>query len=160
MQEQPTFTRDRRRRFTRHFVPHPSYRWLMKSLVLGSLGIAVVLGGVLWILHRQMLQELVVTGALEPTSVGLVEFLVSSLLEMSVLMLLFMVVGIALLASHLASKITGPVYRLSVDLPEALTSPEKRVRFRSGDQCHDVAAAVNAVLDSRSGRVGSAEAES
>lgn len=158
MEEQPTFTRDRRRRFTRHFVPHPSYRWLMRSLILGSLAIAVVLAVVLWILHRQMLQELVVTGALEPTSVNLVEFLVSSLLEMSVLMLLFMVMGVALLVSHLASKITGPIYRLSVDLPEALTSPEKRVRFRAGDQCHDLAAAVNAVLETRSGEVSHTEA--
>lgn len=152
MAEQPTFTHDRRRRYTRHFVPHASYRWLMRWTILGSLAVAVVLSAVLWIIHRQMLQELVVTGAIEPTAVNLVEFLVMSLLQMSVLMLFFLVVGVALLSSHLASKITGPIYRLSEDLREAMTSPEKRVRFRRGDQCQDVADVVNQILDARTSR--------
>jgi uncharacterized protein involved in cysteine biosynthesis len=149
-QEQPTFTSDRRRRFTRHFVPHPSYRWLMRYVILGSFAMALVLAVVLWILQRQMFQELIVTGAIEPTAVGLVEFLVTSIFQMSVLMLFFLVVGVGLLCSHLASKITGPIYRLSVDVTEAMSSPDKRVQFRDGDQCQDVAAAVNGLLEARS----------
>jgi len=130
---------------TRFFVPDPSFRWYIRGVGFGTLGIGAFFGVLSWWYNRRLLESL---GVFDAGGNPGLQQAISDYATYSIVIGAIAAVGIVLfvtlLSLFLLHRISGPVYRLKQDmLGMMMGKPPKEVRFRREDQLSDLSATFN-----------------
>jgi hypothetical protein len=139
---------DRRMGLTRFFVPESSFRWYVRSVGLGTLGIGAFFGVLSWWYNRQLLESL---GVFDVVGEPEVQQAISDYAFYSIVITGIASVGtvlfVTLLSLYLLHRISGPVYRLKQHmLGMMMGRTPTEVTFRKGDQLSDLSATFNEYL--------------
>ncbi len=139
---------NRRMGLTRFFVPDASFRWYIRSVGLGTLGIGAFFGALSWWYNRRLLESL---GVFDVTGNPEVQQAISEHAVYSIVITAIASVGtvlfVTLLSLYLLHRISGPVYHLKQHmLGMMMGRAPTAVTFRKDDQLSDLSAAFNEYL--------------
>jgi len=133
---------------TRFFVPDASFRWYIRSIACGGLGIGAFFGALSWWYNQRLIESLGVSDMLANPGVqhAISEHAVYSLVITAVASagtILF----VTLLSLYLLHRISGPIYRLKQHMLGIMMGrPTTEVGFRKDDQLSDLSATFNDFL--------------
>jgi HAMP domain-containing protein len=136
---------NRRIGLTRFFVPDASFRWYVRGVGLGTLGIGAFFGILSWWYNRRLLESL---GVLEVTGNPGVQQAISDYAVYSIVIGAIAAVGtvlfVTLLSLFLLHRISGPIYRLKQHMLGIMMGrPPAEVNFRKEDQLSDLSSTFN-----------------
>jgi hypothetical protein len=136
---------NRRMGLTRFFVPDASFRWYVRGVGLGTLGIGAFFGILSWWYNRRLLESLGVFDVGENPGM---QQAISDYAFYSVVIAGVASVGtvlfVTLLSLFLLHRISGPVYHLKQDMLGIMMGrPPTEVKFRKEDQLSDLSATFN-----------------
>jgi len=140
--------RERRSGRTRFFVPDASFRWYVRGVGIGALGIGVFFGALSWWYQRRLLDSFGVFDKLSDPELeqAVSEHAIYSLVVTGVASVAT-VLFITLLSLYLLHRIVGPVYRLKqYMLGIMMGRPATELRFRQGDQLSELSETFNEFL--------------
>ena len=139
---------NRRIGLTRFFVPDASFRWYVRGVGLGTLGIGAFFGTLSWWYNRRLLESLGVFDAIESmgTQQAVSDYALYST-AISAIACVGTVIFVTLLSLYLLHRISGPTYRLKQHmLGIMMGKPATEVIFRKDDQLSDLSATFNEFL--------------
>jgi methyl-accepting chemotaxis protein len=139
---------DRRSGLTRFFVPEASFRWYIRGVGLGALGIGAFFGALSWWYQRRLLDSFGVFDALSNPDLeqAVSEHAVYSLVITGVASV-GTVLFVTLLSLYLLHRITGPIYRLKQHMLGIMMGrPATELTFRRDDQLADLSETFNEFL--------------
>lgn len=136
---------DRRVGLTRFFVPDASFRWYLRGVGLGALGIGAFFGALSWWYNRRLLESI---GVFDVTEYPGVQQAVSDYAAYSIAITAIAFIGtvlfVTLLSLYLLHRISGPVYRLKQHMLGIMMGrPPGELKFRKDDQLSDLSATFN-----------------
>ena len=136
---------NRRLGLTRFFVPDASFRWYVRGVGLGTLGIGAFFGILSWWYNRRLLESL---GVFDITGNPGVQQAIADYAVYSIVIGAIASVGtvlfVALLSLFLLHRISGPVYRLKQHMLGIMMGrPPGEVTFRKEDQLADLSSTFN-----------------
>ena len=136
---------DRRLGFTRFFVPDASFRWYLRSVALGALGIGAFFGALSWWYNRRLIESF---GVLDVAEYPGVQQAISDYATYSIVITSIAFVGtvlfVTLLSLYLLHRISGPIYHLKQHMLGIMMGrPPGELKFRKGDQLSDLSATFN-----------------
>jgi HAMP domain-containing protein len=135
----------RRVGLTRFFVPDASFRWYVRGVALGTLGIGAFFGFLSWWYNRQLLESLGIFdfGGNPEVQQAISDYAVYSIVIGSIASI-GTVLFVAVLSLFLLHRIAGPVYRLKQHMLGIMMGrPPGEVTFRKDDQLSDLSATFN-----------------
>jgi hypothetical protein len=139
---------DRRLGRTRFFVPDASFRWYLRGVALGALGIGAFFGALSWWYNRRLLESL---GVFDAAEIPGVQQAISDYAAYSIVITGIAFVGtvlfVTLLSLFLLHRISGPVYRLKQHMLGIMMGrPPGELEFRKDDQLSDLSATFNELM--------------
>ena len=140
--------RNLRTKWTRFYVPDPSFGWYVRGVMAAIVTGIVVFGGTLWNFHRSL------TGRLGPAdAVGdpALQELVLAYAHETLVATGFAVLGgslfVLVVCMYLLHRIAGPVYRLKRHMQAIIDGGSVRpLIFREDDQFRDLADIFNQLM--------------
>jgi hypothetical protein len=139
---------NRRTGLTRFFVPDASFRWYVRGVGLGTLGIGAFFGTVSWWYNRRLLESLGVFDVIENPGVrqAISDYALYSIV-ISAIASVGTVLFVTLLSLFLLNRISGPIYRLKQHMLGIMMGrPPTELTFRKDDQLSDLSASFNEFL--------------
>lgn len=139
---------DRRVGLTRFFVPEASFRWYVRGIAVGTLGIGTFFGVLALWYHRRLLESLGVfdAGGNPAMQQAISDYSVYSI-AIGAIACVGVVLFVTVLSCFLLHRISGPVYRLKQHMLEIMMGrPLSEVTFRKDDQLSDLSATFNEFL--------------
>ena len=138
----------RRIGLTRFFVPDAAFRWYVRSIAFGTLGIGAFFATLAYWYHRRLLESL---GVFDSGGNPALQQAYSDYASYSIIIGAIACVGAVLFATLLSSfllhRISGPVYRLKQHMLGIMMGKQPtEVRFRKEDQLSDLSATFNEFL--------------
>ncbi len=129
-------------------MPDASFRWYVRAVGLGTLGIGAFFGTLSWWYNRRLLESL---GIFDITGNPEVQQAISEHAVYSIAITAIAWIGtvlfITLLSLYLLHRISGPIYHLKQHmLGMMMGRAPTEVRFRKDDQLSDLAASFNEYL--------------
>jgi hypothetical protein len=139
---------NRRVGLTRFLVPDASFRWYVRGIALGTLGIGAFFGILADWYHRRLLESL---GLLDTGGNPAMQQAISDYTANSIVIGAIACVGAVLFATLLSCfllhRISGPIYRLKQHMLGIMMGrPPSEVKFRREDQLSDLSATFNEFL--------------
>jgi hypothetical protein len=130
---------------TRFFVPDASFRWYLRGVGLGTLGIGAFFGSLSWWYNRRLLESLGVFDAIEnPGAQQAVSDYALYSTAISAIACVGTVIFVTLLSLFLLHRISGPTYHLKQHmLGIMMGKPPGELTFRKDDQLSDLSATFN-----------------
>jgi hypothetical protein len=139
---------ERRMRWSRFFVPDPSFSWYVRSVALGVVGGLVIFGGLLWRFHYSLLERLGVSAFIDHPEMLEVMIQQSRLsLEATGIAVIASGIFVIVMSMYLLHRIAGPVYSLKRHMRAMLDGETPgELRFRNDDQLQDLADLFNQLM--------------
>lgn len=138
---------NKRRGLTRFIVPHRSFDWFVRGMIVTVLGTGGFIATSSWIYHRRLVQTM------ELLEIQLQPELLDHYTLLSVLgtgvVVLAAALYITLTAVFLFHRVAGPIYRFEVHMKQIIDgTPVDELRLRKGDQLQELCSTYNQLLHS------------
>ena len=139
---------NRRIGLTRFFVPDASFRWYVRGVGLGTLGIGAFFGILSWWYNRRLLESLGLFDVIENPGVqqAISDYALYSII-IGAIASVGTVLFVTLLSLFLLHRISGPIYHLKQHmLGMMMGRAPTEVKFRKDDQLSDLSGTFNEYL--------------
>jgi methyl-accepting chemotaxis protein len=133
-------------RWTRLFVPDPTFGWYVRGMLAGVAMGCVVFGWILWNFHGSHVEG-ISAGAADPAVRELVVESSRHLLTATAVVALGCLLFVVVMSMYLLHRISGPIYRLRNHIDSiARGGPVHELTFRKDDQLLDLARSFNQMM--------------